>query len=1103
MIKPLPFIIEKNGKLELNQEVMEIIKKSVNPKLIVFYGKTRLGKSTTLNQLIRGNYQTWKFINKKPFDTSDTLDSMTKGCNIFGPIKISEILKRHEGLQNKKLKEDYDVFFCDTEGISSLDGIQKQTIPGILTLLQICTISVFMINRNCSSDDLKEICSQIQISKIINKKNLVTPKVTVYISNIFIGKRRGKEDDDEEEEEEEGYDNLEDDEIKDKYKQSANTEKQRIYEAVNKKYPHLELNINDFEVIPGGPFKEIKNEPDHNDIQVKLYWNSIEEIISVFLKNKGKKFEGEELIKYIELLFNSFNKIESINDSSENYLKTYLEKSFDEFTNNQFKIKLKKLKEDIKSNFISYINILNDDKKAKQNVEECFDKNMIEIYKRIIPKKVKNFINLSIEQYRKNIKEQIDKEFTSICKEILSDKNINSLIKDIIININNAEYKEDIDMNSINNIEKLWNDMYEKNKIILNYFKESKANLLDNLKENFISKIKTIFRNLISKKVLWTDYLKDKLILFQKEINNLYQNMFSKCSYHEDMEKYIKKNDILFNEIFPEYKEKYFKNTSQQRLNKVIEEVKKICKEEYDIISKKKLLQYSNIKSDIILRLKEIIESYIFTIFNKVEFRDKIDPSLGTKKAFLAIIPVTLIENPQIEKDKKEEINKIIDAEIEKGIKIFNEKRNNLPLFNQVIGNILTKCSKMVDDKIKELLTKFHYLEDKIIFNSDTIFSFLVNHQDIYKNFYSNINEINNNLKELCNQKANEYDILVKNNKPEWNQIKKEKIIKINQICNDYIQKIFKNAHFQDNIKNVNVDQLKGLILNTPDLYVGVESYKKEEINSEIDAAIQNTLEKIESQKNSLQNWDMIKAQMIQRAEIEMTNKSKTNLGSTDLNQVIKILTNHIEQYPNFFEECKTEERKNEIRKEVKEKAIIIAKEYINKIKEEQEHVERMNEEQKQIIKMYEEIEKQRIQIEKEIKEERKKKEEIEKLIQKQKEENNKSELEKQRNYYEKELRKKEEECRRLQEKQREAERKRQIEQRRRREEEKRRDKVYTGCERYCQEQERKKIIEDLAIRARNGEFGNGPERKARLGDLYNEVQNKVNEMLGYPKKHY
>ena len=64
MIKPLPFIIEKDGKLELNKEVLDIIKKSVNPKFILFYGKTRLGKSTTLNQLIRGNHQTWKFTSK-------------------------------------------------------------------------------------------------------------------------------------------------------------------------------------------------------------------------------------------------------------------------------------------------------------------------------------------------------------------------------------------------------------------------------------------------------------------------------------------------------------------------------------------------------------------------------------------------------------------------------------------------------------------------------------------------------------------------------------------------------------------------------------------------------------------------------------------------------------------------------------------------------------------------------------------------------------------------------------------------------------------------------------------------------------------------------
>ena len=184
MKKPFPFIIENNGKLELNQEVMNEIKKSNNPRFILFYGKTRLGKSTTLNQLIRGNIETWKYTNKKPFQSSNSWESITKGCDIFGPIKISEIYKKHEGLKNIEIKEDFDVFFCDTEGISSLDGIQRKTIPGILSLLQICTISVFMVNKNCTENDFKEICSQIHLSKILPEK-LMSPKVAVYISNFF------------------------------------------------------------------------------------------------------------------------------------------------------------------------------------------------------------------------------------------------------------------------------------------------------------------------------------------------------------------------------------------------------------------------------------------------------------------------------------------------------------------------------------------------------------------------------------------------------------------------------------------------------------------------------------------------------------------------------------------------------------------------------------------------------------------------------------------------------------------------------------------------------------------------------------------------------
>ena len=100
-------------------------------------------------------------------------------------------------------------------------------------------------------------------------------------------------------------------------------------------------------------------------------------------------------------------------------------------------------------------------------------------------------------------------------------------------------------------------------------------------------------------------------------------------------------------------------------------------------------------------------------------------------------------------------------------------------------------------------------------------------------------------------------------------------------------------------------------------------------------------------------------------------------LNSTDLDQIINILIDHIENIPNFFDECKTEERKNEIRKEIREKTIKIAKEYFNK-KEEQKNVEEVHKEEKQNLNNLEELEKKKNELI-EMMEKEKKKREIEK----------------------------------------------------------------------------------------------------------------------------
>jgi GTPase Era involved in 16S rRNA processing len=208
-----------------------MISNSINPRFILFYGKTRLGKSTTLNKLIKGNLDSWKFINKKPFNSTDSINSVTKGCDIFGPIKIKELIKRHN-IKDLLIEEDFDVFFCDTEGIESLDSIQKTTITGILTLLQVCNISVFMIHKFCSGNDFKEIYSQIQLSKILPKNLVANPRITLYVSSIFIGNNNQKDDEEsinEEDEEELDYKN-----VKEKYKESEKFQKQKIFEEFKK-----------------------------------------------------------------------------------------------------------------------------------------------------------------------------------------------------------------------------------------------------------------------------------------------------------------------------------------------------------------------------------------------------------------------------------------------------------------------------------------------------------------------------------------------------------------------------------------------------------------------------------------------------------------------------------------------------------------------------------------------------------------------------------------------------------------------------------------------------------------------------------------------------
>ena len=614
----------------------------------------------------------------------------------------------------------------------------------------------------------------------------------------------------------------------------------------------------------------------------------------------------------IKCLFEIFSEIKKIDDNFclDKFLKEYLSKKFDESSNKQFINKINQLKLDIKPKFLYYINILNDDNKGKEIIIDCIQKDYIEIYNKLIYDKVNNFIKLSLEKFRKSIKEQIEILFNSICEDILSDKNINDILKNIIIMINESEFLEDVNMNLINNKEKFWKDEYEKNKIILNYFKETKINILNNLKENFLSKINKIFQELLKKKLVWSHYLKDLLIKIRKEINKLYIEMLNKCNYQEDIEINIKKYDNLLTEIFPIFREKYFKTISEKRINEIKDYISDICKEEYLKIIKNKLPIWKNIKNEIHLRIKENIDSYLKNIFNQKQFKDEIDPNKGKRDYFFKIIPSDII-NPSNFKDKErqKEIYDLIENEINNGIMIFNKNRDKLPLLNETINLKINTCSKLIDEHIEEVINQFSYLEEKFNLNSDYFFTLITKNQEIYKNCNNKIKEINLKLRELCIQKSKEYDSLVQKIKPSWNKIISEKISIIQNICLNFINNTFNNKYFQNDIK-IDIDNLKQSIFSYSNLYKDIKDHKKKELDLLIEKEIQKTLEKIKFKKNSMENWNVVQNQLIQKAIIEMSNKAKNNLNTVDFNTVVNILCNHIEKIPGFFDYCKINEKK-------------------------------------------------------------------------------------------------------------------------------------------------------------------------------------------------
>ena len=993
MEKPLPFIIENQGKLFLNENLLKIIENSKNPRLLLFYGATRQGKSTTLNQLIRGNIDTWKYINKTPFESRTSQKSLTVGCDIFGPIKCSEIKKRH-GL-DINIKEDFDIFFCDTEGLFSLNGQSKMLIPGILTLLQVCTLSVIMINTVPDVNTISQITAEIQFSKILQQinKELQSPLVTIYISGYQVDIIK--------------YNDF--DTCKELYESERDETVDLILQNIKDKYKNLKITKKDFKVIPGGPYEHnYDQEPNHEDLKARLYWHSINEIAKQFIiyANKTPSYNANKLISLIRIVFDIFKTFTELPEDMDlkDILIEYITKSFEDYSNEEFRKINEEIKKDLKKDYNKYYQMLLDDNEALVKLNQCIEENKIEIYKTLIPGKIQNFMENAILKLRKSIENQFEEEFSIINKLIISNDYINKYIHSIIEEINKANFQEDINMEIVNNYINIWNIIEQENEGLFRYFKEKKPTSIENLKKNFNNTTEKIIKNLISTKKVWKTFFEEKKREIKEEINHNYSELFNNVQYQEDFNQIIKQSDKLSEEIFSKFDEKYFKNLEEQKKKEIKNFISQTCEIEY-----RKLVQensrkpkWENVINHLNKTLQERIEYYIQNKFNGQFFRNEIDPNLGRYDVISQEILKDINQNQEYPQERQNEINSIINKNITFAINLFNKKRESLPLFEDILLNKEKLCNQIADEKIKELLSKFVFSEDKIIFNEDNFYSLFKQNENVNLNMPQNNLEFDNMIRKISKTKSEEYNNILVPKKPKWNKLKENMSSAIFDVCDKFIKKIFKDKSYKEDIKYdiKNLDKE----INSLNLFNGIEEKKHDEIKELINKMKEETRYQIINIMNNLHNWSEIKNLKISIGKDIIIHKLESNIATKDLNQIINILIEEVKNTPRFCDSLKEKEHYDQVFDELKKLAKEYGTNYLNKkIKEEKEKQE--NDKRLRELKEKAEQEAQkRIQLQKQMEEEKRRREE---------EERRRREEEERRRREEEERRRREEEERR------------------------------------------------------------------------------------------
>jgi len=427
-----------------------------------------------------------------------------------------------------------------------------------------------------------------------------------------------------------------------------------------------------------------------------------------------------------------------------------------------------------------------------------------------------------------------------------------------------------------------------------------------------------------------------------------------------------------------------------------------------------------------------------------------------------------------------------------------------LPLLEDILLNKEKLCYQIADQKIKELLNKFIYIEDKIIFNQDNFYSLFKQNNNINLNIPQNNLQFDNMIRKVSKIKSEEYNNILVPKKPKWAKKKEEMSLRISGVCNNYINQIFKNQQYKENIK-YDINNLEKLI-NALNLSNGIEEKKHNEIKILINQMKEKTNNQIINLKNNLPSWSEIKNSLINKGKNIIIKKIESNIPTNDLNKIVNILIEEVKKTPKFCDLLKDKNQYNQVFDELRKIAEQFGKNYINKkIKEEaqkKENEKKINEIKNKVneqVQKKNKLEKEVEKMKKQLIEERKRKEQEERKRKEQEERNRKEQEIRKRKEHQirirkpQEIRRMEEESRRRRE---EEQRRRMEEESRRRREEEQRRRMEEEIRRRREEEQRRRMEEE--IRRRRWEEARRREEEARR-----RREEEAKRNLYFPKPNY